>query len=160
MWTTTKGQEFRSRARKRDAAPVVSNCGASYLRSPIEQAMINPIPKPTKRDRPKRPMDTRALAHPKVHALRDGDYREWIRTRPCLLASLPPCDTKPDRAPIEAAHLDRGGRGIKGSDASCIPLCPVHHDLLDGQTLDWQIIAFLWKSVWRLRETYKPEAKV
>lgn len=99
------------------------------------------------------------LALPKERYLRDAAYRAWIRTKPCLLARFEkPCGTIGDRAPIEAAHLEHGGTGIKGSDASCIPLCPFHHDALDTETLPFQVIAFLWMSCWRLREEWHRRA--
>lgn len=118
--------------------------------------MVVPLPKPSRRDRPRRVIDTSALALPKREPLRDDGYREWVRKRGvCLLPNFDrPCGVKPDRAPIEAAHLEHGGRGIKGSDASCIPLCPIHHDCLDAETLPWQVIAFLWMRALFLREAW------
>lgn len=113
-----------------------------------------PIGLPAK---PELPIDTGELAQPKARYLRDAAYRAWIRdTHKCLLPNHEgkKCGTIGDRGNVEAAHLEHGGTGIKGSDASCIPLCPVHHDTLDAETLPWQIVAFLWMKCWQLREDW------
>jgi hypothetical protein len=114
------------------------------------------IPKPTREDRRRRCSDVRGLAYPKAVPVRDDDYRAWIRAQGrCLLARFErPCGSIGGRAVIEAAHLISGGMATKGSDASCIPLCPIHHDALDGETLPWQIVAYLWMNAWSLREEW------
>lgn len=115
------------------------------------------FPKPQREDRPKRGegMDTHDLALPKAHFLRDGDYKAWIRSQRCLLPKYDGgCKAIGERRDTEAAHLEHGGKGVKGSDASCIPLCPTHHDQLDSEVLPWQVVASLWKSAWRLREEW------
>lgn len=116
-------------------------------------------PKPSKADRPKRKIDTTSLALPKIHPLRDDEYRKFVReSGPCWLLNFDvPCGTIPGRARLECAHLPHSGqRGTseKVSDAACACLCPVHHDLLDGYTLPWQVIAFLWMKALFLREKW------
>lgn len=114
------------------------------------------FPKPTRAERKKANVDTLDLAIPKAHPLVDADYRAWINTHRCVLPNFDGrrCQRIGDRKPVEAAHLEHFGRGRKGSDASCIPLCPVHHDALDAETLPWQIVAFLWMRCWALREEW------
>lgn len=119
---------------------------------------ISPLPKPRREDRKRSVMDTGDLAQPKAGYLRDAEYRAWVRTHRCLL--VPSIDGRKckqfgDRQPVEAAHLVHGaGMGIKGSDASCVPLCPAHHDAYDAETLPWQIVAFLWMQALFLREQW------
>ena len=114
--------------------------------------------KPTRAERKKKAaIDTSDLAFAKAHPLRDGEYRAWIsKTHKCLLPNHAgrKCQRIGERQPVEAAHLEHFGKGIKGSDASCVPLCPVHHDMLDAETLPWQIVAFLWMRALFLRETW------
>jgi hypothetical protein len=50
---------------------------------------------------------------------RDPAYLKWIRTQPCVLCG--------PRINIDAHHTESGGTGIKGSDYSCVPLCPACH---------------------------------
>ena len=104
------------------------------------------LPKPTREDRKRAAIDTSELALSKRHFERDAEYRAWIRTHRCLLHWFSRCE-----GPVEAAHLQRGGRSLKGSDLSCIPLCGLrHHRLLDGNSLDHEITAFLWMKCWEL----------
>lgn len=112
--------------------------------------------KPRRENRKRANIDTSELALSKSHFLRDADYRAWVaKTHRCLLHKYEgACFAPTGRTEIEAAHLDHGGKGIKGSDASVIPLCPRHHDALDTETLPWQIVAFLWKHAWALREEW------
>lgn len=51
---------------------------------------------------------------------RDSQYREFIRSFPCLVKGC-------RETPIHAHHMETGGMGTKGSDYSCIPLCHKHH---------------------------------
>lgn len=108
------------------------------------------LPKPTKEDRKRARLDTTDLALPKSHFDRDSTYRAWVRLRACLMKWEGRCEGN-----IEAAHLMRGGRGIKGSDYSYIPLCQGHHRLLDGNSLDFEVLAYLWMRCWELREEYR-----
>ncbi len=114
------------------------------------------LPKPLREDRKRANVDTIDMALPKMHFERDADYRTWVVTHRCLLPNHDgrKCSRIGDRKAVEASHLEHGGKGVKGSDASCIPLCPIHHDMLDAETLAWQIVAFLWMSCWRLREEW------
>lgn len=119
------------------------------------------LPKPTREDRKRTNVDTSELALSKRHFLRDGDYRAWVaKTHRCILPNHDrrKCAAIGDRPPVEAAHLEHGGKGVKGSDASCVPLCPIHHDMLDAETLPWQIVAFLWMQAWALREAWHRRA--
>ncbi len=61
---------------------------------------------------------------PKSKPPRSEKYRRWIASQPCLICASPE---------TQAAHTERGGRGMKGSDYSCVPLCLRHHDELDGR---------------------------
>ena len=99
--------------------------------------------KPRKEDRKRANFDTSDMPLSKSHFDRSAAYRTWIRGHRCLLHWMTGCS-----GAIEAAHMQRGGRGIKGSDLSCIPLCPVHHRLLDGNSLDWEVTAYLWSKTW------------
>lgn len=62
-------------------------------------------------------------AVPKPQRVRDPDYLDWIRTRPCLLFLLPGggC-TWGDSDP---AHVK--SRGAGGGDDTVVPLCRKHH---------------------------------
>lgn len=119
--------------------------------------MSERLKKPSREDRKKARIDTSELPLAKRHFTRDSDYRAWIaKTHTCLLPNHDGrrCGRIGPRNPIEAAHLEHGGKGIKGSDVSVIPLCPVHHDMLDAETLPWQIVAFLWMKALFLREQW------
>ena len=114
------------------------------------------FPKPTRDERKPVKIDTTDLAIGKRHYLRDAEYRRWIATHRCLLPNYDgrKCARIGDRNDVEPAHLEHGGKGVKGSDASCVPLCPQHHDALDAETLPWQIVAFLWMKALFLREKW------
>lgn len=104
------------------------------------------LPKPLKSDRKRGEMDTSDLVLAKRHFPRSGDYKAWVRSQRCLLHWFSRCD-----GDVEAAHMQRGGASIKGSDFSCVPLCGRnHHRLLDGNSLDWEVMCFLWKAAWEL----------
>jgi len=51
---------------------------------------------------------------------RDNKFKTWIRSLLCLECHVEPCGT--------AHHTETGGMGVKGSDYSCVPLCPKCHD--------------------------------
>ena len=57
---------------------------------------------------------------PKDPKDRDPEYREFVRQFDCVVMG---CKGKE----IHAHHAETGGMGIKGSDYSCIPVCPNHH---------------------------------
>lgn len=54
---------------------------------------------------------------------RSEKFRRWIASHGCCVCMRP----------SQAAHTELGGMSQKGSDASCVPLCPRHHDELDGR---------------------------
>jgi hypothetical protein len=49
---------------------------------------------------------------------RSEEYLEYIRGIPCYICSV---------QPVHPHHVETAGVGIKGSDYSCVPLCPRHH---------------------------------
>lgn len=112
--------------------------------------------KPKKSDRRRVAFDTSDLAIPKHHYAVDARYRAYIREHRCILHTLGKCE-----GAVEAAHMQRGGRGIKGSDYSCVPLCGKrHHPLLDGNSLDHEVEKFLWMKAWEFyAEWVRMEAK-
>lgn len=50
---------------------------------------------------------------------RDPNYLAMIRVSPCIV-----CDNKDNN---HAHHTEIGGKGLKGSDYSCVSLCHYHH---------------------------------
>lgn len=107
------------------------------------------IPKPRKEDRKSSQIQTAGMAFPKAHFERDAAYRKWIITHRCLLFWFTKCE-----GPVEAAHMAMGGRGIKGSDYSCLSLCRSHHLLLDGNSLDYEVMSYLWREAWSFAKNY------
>ncbi len=59
-------------------------------------------------------------------AKRDGDYMEWIRGRKCLVC-METKGSDATRYGSDPAHTRINGRGSKGDDSSCVPLCREHH---------------------------------
>lgn len=57
---------------------------------------------------------------PKQKIIRDRAFRMWIASLPCLKCKI--------YGRSQAAHLDKIGKGIKGCDSSCRPLCTVSFD--------------------------------
>lgn len=55
---------------------------------------------------------------PKAKVNRSEAYLSFIRQQPCLVCH---------RTPSEAAHTDKAGVSLKGSDYYCVPLCYTHH---------------------------------
>ena len=86
---------------------------------------------------------------------RSEAYRRWIASQPCMICGNPE---------TQAAHTERGGMSMKGSDASCVPLCVRHHLEFDGkirngsvselQRSEFQeaaaVFYFRWRNVCRL----------
>jgi hypothetical protein len=63
-------------------------------------------------------------ANPRKPA-RAWKYRAWIGTLPCAA-----CGSEAD---VQAAHTVNNGMASKGSDYSCVPLCPsCHHEYDNG----------------------------
>ena len=60
-------------------------------------------------------------AFPKPSRLKDKDYIDWLRRRPCLVCG----------AVAQAHHTVTKGAG--GSDYRTVPLCWTHHADLHGQ---------------------------
>lgn len=52
---------------------------------------------------------------PKQNYTRDEKWREWLSTMPCMKCKI--------EGYSQAAHLEKGGTGIKGHDSTCAPLC-------------------------------------
>jgi hypothetical protein len=82
------------------------------------------LSKPTKEDRPRRPMDTSELALPKENFDREARFRLFVSGHACLLS---PWKNNECRGITEFAHITTGGRGIKGSDLHGVALCSGHH---------------------------------
>lgn len=70
----------------------------------------------------------------KKNYVRDKAFRRWISTLPCIRCG---------KQGTQAAHLEKGGRGIKGGDDSCRPLCAASfgdegcHSRLDQNKDQW-----------------------
>jgi len=64
----------------------------------------------------------------KTKTPRDNKYIEWIRSLSCCICGYP--------APSDPHHSESGGKGIKGSDYSCLPFCHKHHALLHNNGKD------------------------
>ncbi len=56
-----------------------------------------------------------SLLLPKQNYLRSKPFRKWLSGLPCLVCKI--------EGRSQAAHLGKGGRGIKGHDYECAPLC-------------------------------------
>lgn len=72
---------------------------------------------------------------PKQNYIRDETFRRWIASLPCMRCGVSGLS--------QAAHLGKGGRGIKGCDSTCRPLCADSagrvgcHTKLDRHLDDW-----------------------
>ena len=71
----------------------------------------------------KSPVRKRRLGKPRRGPWRSVAYRRWIAARGCCVCGKP----------SQAAHTENGGMSMKGPDSSCVPLCPLHHDVFDGR---------------------------
>ena len=104
--------------------------------------MIHPAPKPKPRPKKGRKPIRRSRVRqkagkPKRFAQRrDHAYKTWILQQLCAVwGFLQPfgCEGRPDRLPIEPAHLKTRCAG--GDDRNnLVPLCPKHHDEQEGHT--------------------------
>lgn len=56
--------------------------------------------------------------------LRDAKYLQWIRGCSCVWGGI---DAMPCHGDIVPAHGAVWGRGIKGEDSKCLPMCHNHH---------------------------------
>lgn len=62
---------------------------------------------------------------PRRGPVRDWRYKDWIRSLPCCTCGRPPRS--------EAAHTGTdGGKSMKASDRSCVPLCFWCHSEYDN----------------------------
>ena len=59
------------------------------------------------------------MSIPKPSTYRNLIYLQFVRSLPCCVCGM--------RQRIEAHHSEKGGIGIKGSDAFAIPFCQEHH---------------------------------
>jgi len=64
----------------------------------------------------------------KTKTPRDKKYIEWIRSLSCCVCGYFP--------PSDPHHSESGGKGIKGSDYSCLPLCHTCHQLIHNKGKD------------------------
>jgi hypothetical protein len=64
----------------------------------------------------------------KTKTPRDKKYKEWISSLSCCVCGYPP--------PSDPHHSESGGKGIKGSDYSCLPMCHTHHTLIHAKGKD------------------------
>lgn len=87
------------------------------------------FPKPERGERRRANIDTSALALSKEHFDRDGAFKSFVRSRPCLLSAWKNHECG---GVTEFAHLTTGGRGIKGSDYHGVNLCSNHHTAAPG----------------------------
>ena len=60
-------------------------------------------------------------SYPKPARILDKDYRDWIKSLPCLLCLFPYSD------PHHVNPKGHGGKGTKTDDSRAIPLCNHHH---------------------------------
>ena len=85
---------------------------STRLESYLSRAVLDRAPRRTRKPR-KRGMLALTLQYVKF-PVRDEKYKSWVRTLPCLICG----------SIAEAAHTgDDGGKALKASDHSCVPLC-------------------------------------
>jgi hypothetical protein len=87
------------------------------------------LPKPTREDRTKHPIDTTGLVLQKEHPDRDAKFTAFVRGHSCLLS---PWKNNECGGATEFAHITGGSRGMKGSDLHGVNLCGNHHRLAPG----------------------------
>ena len=56
---------------------------------------------------------------------------DWLKDQRCVACFVTGAARSLNR--IDPAHTVNNGRGSKGPDSSCIPLCLAHHDEMDGR---------------------------
>lgn len=61
----------------------------------------------------------------KLITFRSDAYLSYVRTQPCAV-----CGRMWSNFNNHAHHTETGGKGIKSSDLTCIPLCFAHHQML------------------------------
>ena len=64
----------------------------------------------------------------RFEALRDEDFREWVREQPCVIANKDCWYFRRDDGTkfSDAAHVESKARGT-GDAANLVPLCRCHH---------------------------------
>ena len=94
-------------------------------RSPLKRS-IKPIPR--RRSKPRR-----GPANIPPEQWRNAGYRLWLRENCLCVAGLATgSETCSAFAISDPAHTQNNGRGSKGPDASCAPLCRKHHREYDA----------------------------
>ena len=88
----------------------------------------------------------------KIVTPRDSSYIDWLHTLPCLLCG---------KQGVHAHHTKSGGAGIKGSDYSCIPVCPkchtdIHQHHGKGNFIETEKLE---EAIERLQEIYNTQIK-
>lgn len=53
--------------------------------------------------------------------IRNRRYLDWLKTQPCYMCGVIPCD------PAHIRRFTDGGTGLKPSDCYALPLCRPHH---------------------------------
>ena len=87
-------------------------------------ALVNRQPLPGKRRKPRR------------GPMRNQEYMNWLKDRDCIACKIHGgwSHSSPlAHLVVDPAHTMGNGRGSKGPDSSCIPLCRHHHDEMDGR---------------------------
>ena len=81
---------------------------------------------------------------------RDVKYIKWIRSLPCIVCQFP--------APSDPHHTETGGKGIKASDYTCIPLCHMHHQMVhifgkqtfqEQMKIDFESVSKRLNAIWK-----------
>jgi len=83
--------------------------------------------------------------------LRDVAYREFVRTFPCCLKGQHSGDVAAHHA---FGMFGGGGKGLKGSDYLCVPVCDGHHQSLHSQGLTSIDRCLMLYSIARLLSEY------
>jgi hypothetical protein len=93
-----------------------------------------PLKRPSKPIARKTAVKKKRAKPRRVAVLRDAAYRAWIRERRCIACAA--CGPKTMwHSTIDPAHTKNNGRGSKGADSDCIPLCRYHHQ--DQHRVGW-----------------------
>ncbi|MCP3941068.1 MAG: DUF968 domain-containing protein [Desulfobacteraceae bacterium] len=69
-------------------------------------------------------------SYPKNKPERSKAYRQWIRSKPCLICGYTMNDSFPDEYGVDPHHESEKGHGTMGgktTDKRCVPLCSIHH---------------------------------
>lgn len=77
----------------------------------------------------------------KTKRIRDEKFRRWIASLPCMICGQ--CFLS------QAAHLTKGGMGLKGDDSGCRPLCAYRGKEMGCHA---KIDQYIIKLPWELRQ--------